>query len=80
MPVLILSVYPAEPYAVRAFRAGASGYVKKDSVGDELVKAVKTVVERTPLRDAGDRREPCRRSESPEAANATTRSPIASSR
>lgn len=42
--VLILSVYPPEPYAIRAFRAGASGYVKKDSVGDELVKAVKTVV------------------------------------
>ena len=44
LPVLILSVYPPEPYAIRAFRAGASGYVKKDSVGEELVKAVKTVV------------------------------------
>ncbi len=44
LPVLILSVHPVEPYALRAFRAGASGYVKKDSVGDELVKAVKIVL------------------------------------
>jgi DNA-binding NarL/FixJ family response regulator len=31
IPVLILSIYPEEQYAVRAFRAGASGYLTKAS-------------------------------------------------
>jgi two-component system invasion response regulator UvrY len=43
LPVLMLSVHPAEQYAVRALRAGASGYLTKDLAAQELVKAVKTV-------------------------------------
>ena len=43
MPVLMLSVHPAEQYAVRALRAGASGYLTKDLAAQELVTAVKTV-------------------------------------
>jgi two-component system, NarL family, invasion response regulator UvrY len=41
-PVLMLSVHPANQYAVRALRAGASGYLTKDLPVDELIKAVRT--------------------------------------
>ena len=44
MPVLILSMHSEEQYARRAFRAGAAGYVTKDSPRSELVKAVCKVV------------------------------------
>ena len=40
LPVLVLSQHAEEQYAIRAFRAGASGYVTKDSAPDELVKAM----------------------------------------
>ena len=43
LPVLMLSVHPAEQYALRALRAGASGYLTKDLAAQELVTAVKTV-------------------------------------
>jgi two-component system invasion response regulator UvrY len=35
LPVLILSTHPEEQYAVRAFRAGASGYLTKESATDK---------------------------------------------
>lgn len=44
VPVLMLSVHSPEQYAVRALRAGASGYLTKNLAADELRKAVKTVV------------------------------------
>lgn len=44
LPVLILSVYPEDQFAVRAIRAGASGYLTKKSLAEELVRAVKTVL------------------------------------
>ena len=44
VPVLILSMHPEEEYAVRAFRAGASGYLTKDSATEELVQAVRMVL------------------------------------
>jgi len=45
IPVLILSVYPDEEYAVRVIRAGAAGYLNKYYTGeDELVKAVACVL------------------------------------
>ena len=44
VPVLILSMHAEEEYAVRAFRAGASGYVTKDSAAEELVGAVRKVL------------------------------------
>ncbi len=43
LPVLILSMYPEEQYAVRALRAGASGYLTKSSAPDELIKALRKV-------------------------------------
>jgi len=43
LPVLVLSMYPEEQYAVRILRAGASGYLTKESAPDELVKAVRLV-------------------------------------
>jgi DNA-binding NarL/FixJ family response regulator len=43
--VLILSIHPEEQYAVRALKAGASGYITKDSAPEELVTAVKRIIE-----------------------------------
>ena len=43
MPVLILSMYPEEDFAVRALKAGASGYISKRLASEELVNAVKKV-------------------------------------
>jgi DNA-binding NarL/FixJ family response regulator len=43
-PVLVLSVHSAEEYAVRSIKAGASGYLTKESAPDELVKAVEYVL------------------------------------
>ena len=44
LKVLILSMHPEEQYAVRALRAGASGYLTKDSVPDELIAAIRKAV------------------------------------
>jgi two-component system invasion response regulator UvrY len=43
-PVLILSMHPEEQYAIRALKAGASGYCSKDLAHEELVNAVKKVL------------------------------------
>lgn len=40
LPVLVISAYPEEEFAVRCLRAGASGYVTKDTLADELLAAV----------------------------------------
>jgi two-component system, NarL family, invasion response regulator UvrY len=40
LPVLILSMHPEEQYAVRVLKAGASGYLSKESAPDELVNAI----------------------------------------
>ena len=44
LPVLILSIHPEEQYALRALKAGASGYLSKDTASDELVKAVQKIL------------------------------------
>jgi two-component system, NarL family, invasion response regulator UvrY len=41
--VLVLSMHAEEQYALRAFAAGANGYITKDSAGTELVAAVRKV-------------------------------------
>ena len=41
--VLVLSMHSEEQYAVRALKAGASGYLTKDSAADELVAAIRRV-------------------------------------
>ena len=44
LPVLMLSIYPEEQYAVRALKAGAAGYLAKNSAPDELVAAIRKAV------------------------------------
>lgn len=43
-PVLMLSMHTPEQYAVRAIKAGASGYLTKESAPYELVKAVQQII------------------------------------
>jgi two-component system, NarL family, invasion response regulator UvrY len=42
--ILILSMHPEDRFAIRALKAGASGYLTKESAPDELVKAIRTVL------------------------------------
>jgi DNA-binding NarL/FixJ family response regulator len=42
--VLIVSMYPEEQYAVRAFRAGAAGYLNKAGAPEKLVEAVDQII------------------------------------
>lgn len=44
LPVLILSIHPEEQYAMRVLKAGASGYLTKESAPDELIAAIRKVV------------------------------------
>lgn len=44
LPVLVLTVHPVEQYGIRALKAGAAGYITKESAPDELVGAVKKVL------------------------------------
>ena len=43
LPVLILSMYPEDQYAIRVLKSGAAGYMTKESAPEELVRAVRTV-------------------------------------
>ncbi len=43
--VLVLSMHPEEQYALRALKAGAAGYLQKESVPDELVTAVRRIAQ-----------------------------------
>lgn len=43
LPVLVLSMHPAEQYGFRALRAGASGYLTKQSAPEQLVTAIRRV-------------------------------------
>ena len=43
IPVLILSIYPEEQYAIRALKAGAAGYLTKASAPEELISAIRKV-------------------------------------
>lgn len=45
LPVLVLSAYPEEEFAVRCLRLGAAGYLTKSSAADELVAAVRKALE-----------------------------------
>jgi DNA-binding NarL/FixJ family response regulator len=44
LPVIILSMHSEDQYAIRSLKLGASGYIRKDSVGQELVQAVTTAL------------------------------------
>ena len=43
LKILILSMHPEEQYAIRAFKAGAFGYLTKESSPTELIEAVRKV-------------------------------------
>lgn len=43
LPVLVLSIYPEELYAVRVLKAGAYGYLNKNSAPDELINAIERI-------------------------------------
>jgi len=45
LPVLVLSMFPEEQYALRALKSGASGYLTKESIPDELIKAVRKITQ-----------------------------------
>ena len=44
LPILVLSMHQEHQYAVRAIRAGASGYLNKDSASELLVAAIRKIV------------------------------------
>ena len=43
LPVLVLSMHPEDQFAIRMLRAGASGYITKESAPEELVEALRKV-------------------------------------
>ena len=45
LQVLVLSMHPEDQYALRVMKAGASGYLMKESAPDELVKAIRKVAD-----------------------------------
>src|SRR3989442_14292058 len=44
LPVLVLSMHGEDQYAIRVLRAGAAGYLTKDSAPAKLVQAIRKVV------------------------------------
>ena len=44
LPVLVLSVHPEDQFALRALKAGAEGYLTKESAPEELVKAIRKIL------------------------------------
>ena len=46
VPVLILSFHPEHRFAVRALKAGAAGYLTKESAAEEVVQAIRKVIQR----------------------------------
>ena len=44
LPVLVLSMHPEDQYGKRVLKAGASGYMNKESAPEELIKAIRKVV------------------------------------
>jgi len=44
LPVLMLSMYSEDQYAMRAIRSGASGYMTKETAPDELLNAINKVM------------------------------------
>jgi len=45
LPVLVLSMHPEDQYAVRVLKAGAAGYLTKESAPDQLISAIKKAYE-----------------------------------
>ena len=45
LPILILSMFPEDPYALQSIQAGASGYLNKKMVSEELIHAINSIIE-----------------------------------
>ena len=43
LPILVLSIYPEDPYAIHTFKAGAFGYLNKTVISSELIKAIQMI-------------------------------------
>src|SRR5688572_20359626 len=43
LPVLIMSMYPEDQYALRVLKAGAAGYLGKETIHDDIIRAIETV-------------------------------------
>ena len=43
LPVLIMSMYPEDQYALRVLKAGAAGYLGKETIHDNIIEAIETV-------------------------------------
>ncbi|NCT74739.1 MAG: response regulator transcription factor [Chitinophagaceae bacterium] len=44
LPVLIMSMYPEDQYALRVLKSGASGYLGKETIHEHLIHAIQTVM------------------------------------
>lgn len=44
IPVLIMSMYPEDQYALRVLKAGASGYLGKETIHEHIIRAIQTVL------------------------------------
>jgi two-component system invasion response regulator UvrY len=44
LKIIVLSMYPEEQYGVRALKAGAMGYINKQSASDVLIRAIRQVI------------------------------------
>jgi DNA-binding NarL/FixJ family response regulator len=44
LPVLIMSMYPEDQYALRVLKGGASGYLSKETIHEDLVKAIEAIL------------------------------------
>jgi DNA-binding NarL/FixJ family response regulator len=45
LPVLMMSIYPEDQYALRTLKSGAAGYLNKEHIHDELINAIQTVMQ-----------------------------------
>lgn len=44
LPVLIMSMHPEDQYALRVLKAGASGYLSKENIHEDIIKSIRTVM------------------------------------
>lgn len=44
LPILVLSMHPEDQYGKRVLKAGAAGYLRKESAPEELIKAIRKVL------------------------------------
>jgi two-component system invasion response regulator UvrY len=44
IPIVVLSMYPEDQFALRVIKAGAMGYLTKNTSSQELIKAIKTIL------------------------------------